>query len=101
VKEISMSKLSTLKTVKKLLLPGVFAAAVAGVIGFQSTGVAAAGASPLWSIVAHFEYQNGFEFDYVVARGVPTESMPSYLEYCGSSHWTGSVVRYHCFPVPE
>ena len=69
--------------------------------GLQSTAVAAQRASQLWSIVVHFEYQDGFEYDYVIATGVPTETMPSLLADCGSSHWTGSVVRYHCFPVLE
>jgi hypothetical protein len=96
-----MSKLTALKSVKKLLLPGVFAAGVAALIGLQSTGVAAQGSSQLWSIVVHFEYQDGFEYDYVIARGVPTDVMPSMLAECGASHWTGSVVRYHCFPVAE
>lgn len=96
-----MSRVTTLKGVKKLLLPGVFAAAVATLIGFQSTGIAAEGSSRTWSIVAHFEYQNGFQYDYVVARGVPTDVMPSMLAECGAGHWTGSVVRFHCFPIPE
>jgi hypothetical protein len=96
-----MSRLTTLRSAKRLLLPGVFAAAVAALIGFHATRVSAAGAPRQWSIVVHFEYQDGFEYDYVVARGVPTEIMPSMLAECGSSHWTGSVVRYHCFPIPE
>jgi hypothetical protein len=86
---------------KKLLLPGLFAAALAALIGFQAPTVSAQGASRLWSIVVHFEYQNGFEFDYVIAEGVSTETVPSILAECGQSHWTGSVVRYHCYPVPE
>ena len=96
-----MSKLTTLRATNKMLLPGVFAAAVAALIGFHGTGVSAQGPSGLWSIVVHFEYQDGFEYDYVLARGVPTRNMPSMLAECGSSHWTGSVVRYHCFPIPE
>jgi hypothetical protein len=54
-----------------------------------------------WSIVAHFRYQDGFEYDYVFARGVPTREISSYLAPCGASHWTGSVVRYYCYPIPE
>jgi hypothetical protein len=96
-----MSRLTTLRATKKMLLPVVFAAAVAALIGFHGAGLSAEGTSRLWSIVVHFEYQDGFEYDYVVARGVPTEMMPSMLAECGSSHWTGSVVRYHCFPIPE
>ena len=55
----------------------------------------------LWSIVVHFEYQNGFEFDYVLERGVPAAELGAALGECGSSHWVGSVVRYHCYPVAE
>ena len=54
-----------------------------------------------WSIAAHFRYQDGFEYDYVFARGVPTQEISSYLAQCGASHWTGSVVWYHCYPIPE
>ena len=96
-----MSRLTTLTIVKKLLFRGVFAAAVAALIGFHPTGVSAQSASRLWSIVVHFEYQDGFAYDYVIATGVTTETMPSLLAACGNSHWTGSVVRYHCFPVQE
>jgi hypothetical protein len=96
-----MPGLETLKAMKKMLLPGVFVAAVTALVGFHATGVAAEPASQRWSIVVHFEYQNGFEYDYVLASGVPTSLMPSMLEECGRSHSSGSVVRYHCFPVPE
>ena len=81
-----MSRLTTLRATKKMLLPGVLAAAVAALIGFHGTGVSAEGTSRLWSIVVHFTYQDGFEYDYVLARGVPTEIMPSMLAECGSSH---------------
>jgi hypothetical protein len=96
-----MSRLSSLKAMKKMLLPGVFAAALAALIGFQATGVSAQGASKLWSIAVHIEYQDGSVYEHAFATGVPTEIMPSILAECGSSHWTGSVVRYHCFPIPE
>jgi len=85
---------------KSVLMPGVFVAALAALIGFQTTGVAAQ-AQRLWSIVAHFQYEDGFEFDYVIQRGVPTSGLGAALGDCGSSHWIGSVVRYHCYPVPE
>jgi hypothetical protein len=55
----------------------------------------------LWSLVAHFRYQDGFEYDYVVRTGVPTREISTFLAECGASHWTGSVVWYHCYPVPE
>jgi len=93
-----MQKLT--KAMKKVLMPGVFVAAVAVLIGFQATGVAAH-AERLWSIVAHFQYEDGFEFDYVIERGVPTASVGVALADCGRSHSIGSVVRYHCYPVPE
>ena len=48
-----------------------------------------------------FQYQDGFEFDYVLQRGVSTTDMAAALADCGRSHWTGSVVRYHCYPVPQ
>ena len=86
-----------LKVVKKLLLPGVVAAALATVIG----AVPAEAAPRTWSIVVHFAYQDGLEYDYVLRTGVSTQDMPSMLAECGRSHSTGSVVRYHCFPVAE
>lgn len=96
-----MFKLMTLRAAKRMLLSAVFATAAAALIGVQSTEASAAGGPRLWSIVVHFQYEDGFEYDYVLARGVPTEDMPSRLAECGVSHFTGSVVRYHCFPVPE
>lgn len=95
-----MSRVTMFKAVKKMLLPGVFAAAAA-TVGFHATAVSAQPAPRTWSIVAHFAYQDGLEYDYVVRTGVSTEDMPSFLADCGSSHWTGSVVRYYCFPLPE
>jgi hypothetical protein len=94
-----MSRL-TLKAVKKVLVQGVFVAALTALIGSQVTGLAAQG-QQLWSIVVHFQYSDGFEFDYVLERGVTTKEMPAALAECGRSHWTGSVVQYHCYPVPE
>lgn len=86
-----------LQAVKKLLVPGVFAAVLAALIG----AVPAEAAPRTWSIVAHFAYQDGFEYDYVVRTGVSTTDMASMLAECGASHWTHDVVRYHCFAVPE
>jgi hypothetical protein len=74
-------------------------AAVIALIGFQATGVAAQ--APSWSIVIHFQYQDGFEFDYVLQRGVSTSELGAALAECGRSHRTGSVVRYYCYPVAE
>ena len=90
----------TAKAMKKALTMGVFAAALTALIGFQASGVAAQG-QPLWSIVIHFQYRDGFEFDYVLERGVSTEDLPAALADCGRSHRNGSVVQYHCYPVPE
>ena len=84
----------------KVLMRGVFVVALAALIGFQGTGVAAEG-QRLWSVVVHFEYQNGFEFDYVLERGVSTANLAAALAECGRSHEIGSVVRYHCYPIPE
>lgn len=95
-----MSRLTIQKAVRKMLLPGAFAA-LAAVISLHATAVSAQPAPPTWSIVAHFSYQDGFEYDYVVRTGVTNEEKASMLAECGASHWTGSVVRYHCFPVPE
>jgi hypothetical protein len=94
-----MLRLTTLKA-KKAVMLGVFVAAMTALIGFQATGVAAQGPG-LWSIVVHFQYQDGFEFDYVLERGVSAADLGAALAECGRSHRTGSVVRYHCYPVPE
>jgi hypothetical protein len=95
-----MTRLTTLKAVKKTLTISVFVAALTALIGFRASGVAAQG-QPLWSIVAHFQYEDGFELDYVVQQGVSTADVGAVLAECGRSHWTGTVVRYHCYPVPE
>ena len=95
-----MRRLTTLRTMKKVLMRGVFVAALAALIGFGATGLAAQG-QRLWSIVIHFQYQDGFEFDYVLERGVSTADVGAALAECGRSHRTGSVVHYHCYAVPE
>lgn len=95
-----MPRLTTLKAMKKGLMQGVFVAALSALIGFQGTGVAAQ-EQPLWSIVIHFQYADGFEFDYVLERGISTPDLAAALAECGRSHRTGSVVRYHCYPVAE
>jgi len=95
-----MPRLTTLRAMKKVLMQGAFAAALTALIGFGATSVAAQGPQ-LWSIVIHFQYQDGFEFDYVLQRGISTADMAPALAECGRSHWTGSVVRYHCYPVAE
>ena len=83
-----MMKLKTLKVL-----------ALAALIGFQATGVGAQGST--FSIVIHYQYQDGFEFDYVLERGVPTAELGAALAECGRSHRTGSYLQYHCYAVPE
>ena len=46
-----MPRLTTLKAMKKVLMQGVFVAALTALIGFQATGVALG--QRLWSIVIH------------------------------------------------
>jgi hypothetical protein len=87
---------------KKQLLAGVLAVAMAAVmVGIGSTGVSAEPASRTFSIAVHFEYADGFNYDYVLARGVEPSDVHSMLQECGKSHWTKSVVRYYCFAIPE
>jgi hypothetical protein len=86
---------------KKKFLSGVLAVILTALVGFASTGIAAERASQLWSIAVHLEYADGSAYDYVFATGVSTEEKPSYLADCGRSHRNGTVVRYHCYPIPE
>jgi hypothetical protein len=88
VRRATMTKLKTLK-----------ALALTALIGFQASGVAAQ--EQLYSIVIHFQYQDGFEFDYVLERGVPTAELGAALAECGRSHRNGSYIHYHCSAVPE
>jgi hypothetical protein len=85
----------------KKVLSGVLAVGLTALIGLTNAGFAAQQDSRSWSIAVHLAYQNGSEYDYVLATGVPTGDVASYLADCGASHWTGSVVRYHCYPIPE
>jgi hypothetical protein len=85
---------------KRNVLAGVLAVALA-MAGIFSTSVAAEPASQTWSVAVHLAYADGSEYDIVIAHGVPTSRMASMLADCGRSHWTGSVVRYHCYPIPE
>ena len=86
---------------RKKLLSGVLAVVMAALIGIHATGVSAQPASQLFSIVVHFEYSNGFNFDYVLAEGLEASEAHSMLQDCGRSHRTKQVVRYHCYVVPE
>jgi len=94
-----MRRLTTVMA-RKVLVTGVFVAAVMALIGFQATGAAAQGRG-LWSIVIHFQYEDGSELDYVLQQGVASKDLGAALAECGRSHSTGSVVRYHCYPVAE
>jgi hypothetical protein len=86
---------------KKKLRAGVLVIALAALVGLDSSGVSAQRASQLWSIAVHIRYADGFIYDNVFATGVSTSELPSILEECGSSHWVGSAVQYHCYPIPE
>jgi len=86
---------------KTRLLTAVLAVALAVSAGIYSTGVSAQGAAPTFSVAVHFEYENGFNYDYILARGVAPSEVHAILSECGKSHWTGSVVWYHCFVIPE
>ena len=86
---------------RKTLQSGLLAVVMTALVGIHATGVSAQTASPLFSVVAHFEYEDGFSFDYVLAEGVPASDVHSILQDCGQSHRTPSVVRYHCYAVPE
>ena len=87
---------------KTKLLAGVLAIAMAAaMVGIGSTGVAASQVEKLWSIAVRLSYADGSEYDIVIARGVPNSRKAEMLADCGKSHWTGSVVRYHCYPIPE
>lgn len=90
----------TAKATKKALTVGVFVAALTALVGFQASQVAAQGQRS-WSIVIHFQYQDGFEFDYVLQRGVSASELGAALAECGRSHRNGSVVHYHCYALPE
>lgn len=83
------------------LLSGVLALGLTALIGLPTAKFVAQQDDRSWSIVVHLAYQDGSEYDYVLATGVPTREISSHLAECGASHWTGSVVRYHCYPIPE
>jgi hypothetical protein len=97
-----MLRLATWKDVKQVVMRGLFATALTALIVISAAGISAAGASQSWSVVVHIEYDNGFVYEHAFATGVLTSDLPAILEACGSAHrWNQSVVRYHCYPVPE
>jgi hypothetical protein len=85
---------------KKKLLSVVLAAVLAALAGISSTSVSAQ-PDQTWSVAVHLAYADGTEYDIVLVSGVPTSQMSSMLADCGRSHYAGSVVRYHCYPIPE
>jgi hypothetical protein len=86
---------------KKKLLAGVLAGAMAALVGMSSTGVAAQQESRSWSVAVHIRYPNGFIYDHAFATGVPTSQLPVILQACNSAHAGGSAVQYHCYAIPE
>jgi hypothetical protein len=83
------------------LLSGALTLCLLSLIALPAADLLARQNSRSWSVAVHLAYQDGSEYDYVFATGVPTREVPSYLAECGASHRTGSVVRYHCYPIPE
>jgi len=96
-----MPRLTTLNRMKKGLTAIGFIIVLTALTGFQPIRAAAQAPEQLWSIVVHFRYESGFEFDYVLATGVPAGEVSAILQDCGRSHRTGSVVRYYCYAVPD
>jgi hypothetical protein len=84
---------------KRVLAVALAVAMVAAVAGVFSTGVSAQ--EETWSVAVHLEYADGTTYDIVIARGLTNERKASMLADCGRSHRQGTVVRYHCYPIPE
>ena len=77
------------------------AVVMTALVGISSTGVAAQQASNLWSVAVNLRYANGDIYDIVIARGLETREMSAMLADCGRAHKQGTVVWYHCYPIPE
>ena len=86
---------------KKKLLAGVMAVALAAALGINSTSVSARESSQLFSVFVHLEYADGFSLDYPLARSVEMSVATNFLQNCGRAHRTPSVVLHYCFVVPE
>jgi hypothetical protein len=86
---------------KKKLLSGVIAVVMVALAGMSSTGLAAQQASKLWSVAVNLRYANGDIYDIVIASGLETSEMSAMLTDCGRAHQQGTVVWYHCYPIPE
>lgn len=86
---------------KKRVLSGVLAAAVMALIVIPAARVAAQPVSQLFSVFVHLQYADGTSYDVPLRTGVPMAEVTPMLQDCGRSHQQGSVVRYHCYSVPE
>jgi hypothetical protein len=87
--------------IKKQLLTGVVAIALAVLAGLGSTNVAAQQPSQTFSVVVHIEYPSGFVYEHAFATGVAEADLSTYLAACAKGHAHLQWLRYLCFPVPE
>jgi hypothetical protein len=86
---------------KTKLVYAALAAALTVSMGLANAAFASDRNGPTWSIVVHFTYADGFEFEYPLATGIAATDVSAYLADCGASHGTRSVVRYYCYAIPE
>ena len=86
---------------KKKVLLGILAAVAVAVLGLGATSASAQNETQLWSVFVHLQYEDGTSYEVPLRRGVPNSEVVEVLQDCGRSHRTGSVVRYHCYPVPD
>ena len=86
---------------KKKLLSGVLAVAMAAVAGIYAPGVSAQPASQTFSVAIHIEYPNGFVYDHAFATGVEARDLQTYLLECGQSHRDQNWLRLHCYVIAE
>jgi hypothetical protein len=86
---------------KKQLLSGVWAVAMASLGGLYSAGVSAQQATNTWSVAIHIEYPDGFVYDHAFATGVPAAELHTYLQACGQSHRDENWLRFHCYAFPD
>lgn len=97
-----MSTRTIQATLTRLKTPVLALLLTAGLASPALDAVAPAAATArTWSVAASFRQANGFEYDYIFARGVATEDLGDVLGECGASHRVGFVVWYHCYPIPE
>ena len=86
---------------KKKLLSGVLAVAMASLGGIYSARVSAQQATNTWSVAIHIEYPDGFVYDHAFATGVPAAELHTYLQACGQSHRDENWLRFHCYAFPD